>query len=91
MANRCSAVLRVDGYNQASAGPSANQGQMMGMSGRGGAIGTEGTANMGAPLMSENGAMVMYPEKSTNLNWHIYEMKFVFFKHFQKKLCIFRY
>nr|XP_020447593.1 paraspeckle component 1-like [Monopterus albus] len=46
-----------DGYNQASAGPSGNQGQMMGMSGRGGAIGPEGTANMGTPLMSENGAM----------------------------------
>lgn len=58
--NDCSAVLRVDGYNQASAGPSGNQGQMMGMSGRGGAIGPEGTANMGVPLMSENGAMVMY-------------------------------
>ncbi|KAM4560123.1 paraspeckle component 1 isoform 1-T1 [Odontesthes bonariensis] len=46
-----------DGYNQASAGPSGNQGQMMGMSGRGGAIGPEGTANIGTPLMSENGAM----------------------------------
>lgn len=60
MTNRCSIVLRVDGYNQASAGPSGNQGQMMGMSGRGGAIAPEGTANMGSPLMSENGAMVMY-------------------------------
>ncbi|KAG7241082.1 hypothetical protein INR49_026113 [Caranx melampygus] len=47
-----------DGYNQANAGPTGNQGQMMGMSGRGGAIGPEGTANMGTPLMSENGAMV---------------------------------
>uniref|UniRef100_A0A3Q0SLR5 Paraspeckle component 1 n=1 Tax=Amphilophus citrinellus TaxID=61819 RepID=A0A3Q0SLR5_AMPCI len=45
------------GYNQASAGPSGNQGQMMGMSGRGGPIGPEGTAKMGTPLMSENGAM----------------------------------
>lgn len=33
---------------------------MMGMSGRGAAVGAEGTANMGTPLMSENGAMVMY-------------------------------
>uniref|UniRef100_A0A8D2ZIR7 RRM domain-containing protein n=1 Tax=Scophthalmus maximus TaxID=52904 RepID=A0A8D2ZIR7_SCOMX len=57
MTDRCSVVLRVDGYNQASAGPGGNQGQMMGMSGRGGAIGPEGNANMGAPLMSENGAM----------------------------------
>lgn len=58
--NQCSIVLHVDGYNQASAGPSGNQGQMMGMSGRGGPIGPEGTAKMGTPLMSENGAMVMY-------------------------------
>uniref|UniRef100_A0A3Q3J2Q8 RRM domain-containing protein n=1 Tax=Monopterus albus TaxID=43700 RepID=A0A3Q3J2Q8_MONAL len=50
-------TVHADGYNQASAGPSGNQGQMMGMSGRGGAIGPEGTANMGTPLMSENGAM----------------------------------
>uniref|UniRef100_A0A3B4WLB2 Paraspeckle component 1 n=1 Tax=Seriola lalandi dorsalis TaxID=1841481 RepID=A0A3B4WLB2_SERLL len=47
----------VNGYNQANAGPTGNQGQMMGMSGRGGAIGPEGTANMGTPLMPENGAM----------------------------------
>lgn len=73
--NRCSAVLRVDGYNQASAGSSGNQGQMMGMSGRGGAIGPEGTANMGTPLMSENGAMVMYPEDLTNINGLIFELK----------------
>lgn len=33
---------------------------MMGMSGRGAAVGAEGPANMGTPLMSENGAMVMY-------------------------------
>ncbi|KAM9766334.1 paraspeckle component 1 [Menidia menidia] len=46
-----------DGYNPASAGPPGNQAQMMGMSGRGAAIGPEGTANMGTPLMSENGAM----------------------------------
>nr|XP_046237931.1 paraspeckle component 1 isoform X2 [Scatophagus argus] len=46
-----------DGYNQVSPGPSGNQGQMMGMSGRGGAIGPEGTTNLGTPLMSENGAM----------------------------------
>lgn len=61
--NQCSVVLRVDGYNQASAGPSGNQGQMMGMSGRGGPTGPEGTAKVGTPLMSENGAMVMYIEK----------------------------
>ena len=60
MSNKCSIVLRVDGYNQASPGPSANQGQMMGMSGRGGPIGPEGTTNMGTALMSENGTMVMY-------------------------------
>lgn len=63
MTNQCSVVLRVDGYNQGSPGPSANQGQMMGMSGRGAAIGPEGTPNMGTPLMSENGAMVTYQEK----------------------------
>uniref|UniRef100_A0A3Q2FM86 RRM domain-containing protein n=1 Tax=Cyprinodon variegatus TaxID=28743 RepID=A0A3Q2FM86_CYPVA len=45
------------GFNQASAGPSGNQGQMMGVSGRGGAIAPEGATNMGTPLMSENGAM----------------------------------
>ncbi|XP_026157263.1 paraspeckle component 1 isoform X5 [Mastacembelus armatus] len=50
------AINMGDGYNQASAGPSGNQGQMMGMSGRAGAIGPEGTANMGTPVMSENGA-----------------------------------
>ncbi|XP_058468291.1 paraspeckle component 1 isoform X2 [Solea solea] len=57
---------RGDGYNQASAAPGANQGanqgahqgtQMMGMSGRGGAIGPEGSPNMGVQLMPENGAM----------------------------------
>lgn len=69
MTNRCSVVLRVDGYNQASAGPAGNQGQMMAMSGRGGVIGPEGTANMGTPLMSENGAMVTYQDpKSQTLN-----------------------
>ncbi|XP_047211522.1 paraspeckle component 1 [Girardinichthys multiradiatus] len=46
-----------DGFNQASAGPTGNQGQMMGVSGRGGAITPEGASNMGTPLMSENGAM----------------------------------
>uniref|UniRef100_A0A1A8JM74 Paraspeckle component 1 n=1 Tax=Nothobranchius kuhntae TaxID=321403 RepID=A0A1A8JM74_NOTKU len=46
-----------DGYSQTSAGPSVNQGQMMGISGRGGAIGPEGTPPLGTPLMSENGAM----------------------------------
>ncbi|XP_070711689.1 paraspeckle component 1 [Pempheris klunzingeri] len=51
------AINMGDGFNQASPGPSGNQGQMMGMSGRGAAIGPEGTANMGTPLMSENGAM----------------------------------
>ncbi|XP_024865828.1 paraspeckle component 1 [Kryptolebias marmoratus] len=51
------AVNMGDGYNPASAGPSGNQGQMMGVSGRGGAVGPEGTANMGTPLMSENGSM----------------------------------
>lgn len=61
MTRRRSVVLRVDGYNQASPGPSGNQGQMMGMSGRGGPIPPEGTANLGTPLMSENGAMVTYP------------------------------
>uniref|UniRef100_A0A8C2WLQ1 Paraspeckle component 1 n=1 Tax=Cyclopterus lumpus TaxID=8103 RepID=A0A8C2WLQ1_CYCLU len=51
------AINMGDGFNQGSPGPGGNQGQMMGMSGRGGAIGPEGTANMGTPLMSENGAM----------------------------------
>ena len=72
MTNRCSVVLRVDGYNQASAGPGANQGQMMGMSGRGGAIGPEGTANMGSPLMSDNGAMVMYLGKIIKFTAQLY-------------------
>lgn len=63
MTNQCSVVLGVDGYNQASPGPSGNQGQMMGMSGRGGPIAPEGTTNMGTPLMSENGTMVMYQKK----------------------------
>lgn len=60
MTNQCSAVLRVDAFNQASPGPSGNQGQMMALSARGGAIGPEGTPNMGTPGMSENGATVMY-------------------------------
>ncbi|CAJ1087037.1 paraspeckle component 1 [Xyrichtys novacula] len=51
------AINMGDGFNRASPGPSANQGQMMGMSARGGPVGPEGTANMGTPLMSENGAM----------------------------------
>ncbi|XP_061571691.1 paraspeckle component 1 isoform X2 [Cololabis saira] len=51
------AINMGDGYNQAPAGPSANQGQMMGLSARGGAVGPEGTANMGTPVMTENGAM----------------------------------
>lgn len=63
MTHQCSVVLGVDGFNQGSPGPSGNQGQMMGMSGRGGAVGPEGTTNVGTPLMSENGAMVMYQEK----------------------------
>ncbi|KAF6733338.1 Paraspeckle component 1 [Oryzias melastigma] len=46
-----------DGYNQASSGSASNQTQMMGVSGRGAAIGAEGASNMGAPMMSENGAM----------------------------------
>lgn len=66
MTKRCYVVLRVDGFNPASvAGASVNQGppQMMGigMSGRAGAMGPEGTPNMGAPnMMPDNGAMVMY-------------------------------
>lgn len=66
---RCYVVLRVDGFNPASvAGASVNQGppQMMGigMSGRAGAMGPEGTPNMGAPnMMPDNGAMVMYALK----------------------------
>lgn len=63
MPNQRSVVLRVDGFNQASPGPSANQGQMLGMSGRGGPIAPEGSTNMGTPMMSENGAMVMYQNK----------------------------
>lgn len=39
----------------------------MGVSGRGGAVGPEGTANIGTPLMPENGAMVMF---WLNLNFH---------------------
>lgn len=58
--NKCCVVLGVDGFNQASPGPSANQGQMMTMSGRGAPIGPEGSTNMGTPLMPENGAMVTY-------------------------------
>lgn len=68
MPNQCSVVLRVDGFNQASPGPSGNQGQMMGMSGRGGPIVPEGTPNMGTPMMSENGAMVMYQNNSLYLS-----------------------
>lgn len=60
MTNKCCAVLGVDGFNQASPGPSANQGQMMAMSGRGAPLGPEGSTNMGTPLMAENGAMVTY-------------------------------
>lgn len=78
LTNRCSDVLRVDGYNQASAGPSGNQGQMMGMSGRGGAIGPEGTANLGTPLMSENGAMVTYPEKFCRTYWKNFVKRITF-------------
>lgn len=58
--NKYCVVLGVDGFNQASPGPSANQGQMMAMSGRGAPIGPEGSTNMGTSLMAENGAMVMY-------------------------------
>lgn len=65
MTNSCPVVLRADGYNPGSAGPTGNQGQMMG--GRGAAVGPEGSANMGASLMSENGAMVMYLEKYMKL------------------------
>ncbi|XP_062302460.1 paraspeckle component 1 isoform X1 [Osmerus eperlanus] len=50
-----------DGFNPASVVGAGNQGppQMMGMgmNARGGAMGPEGTPNMGAPLMPENGAM----------------------------------
>lgn len=60
--NYCSVVLHKDGYNQASPGPGGNPGQIMGISGRRGPTGPEGTANMGTPLMSENGSMVMYPK-----------------------------
>lgn len=59
--NYWSVVLHVDGYNQASPGPGGNPGQMMGISGRRGPTGTEGTTNMGTPLMSDNGSMVIYP------------------------------
>lgn len=64
--NYCSVVLHVDGYNQASPGPGGNPGQMMVISGRRGPTGPEGTTNMGTPLMSENGSMVMYPKKRQN-------------------------
>lgn len=66
MTKSCSVVLRVDGFNPASAGAVGNQGpQMMGMgmSGRGAAIGPEGTPNLGTSMMSDNGAMVMYAQK----------------------------
>ncbi|KAM9828600.1 paraspeckle component 1 [Syngnathus typhle] len=46
------AINMADGFNQAPTGPSANQGQMMNMGGRGNAIIPEATANM-----SENGNM----------------------------------
>ena len=59
-------VLRVDGFNPASVAGAGNQGppQMMGMgmNARGGAMGPEGTPNMGAPLLPENGAMVTYAQ-----------------------------
>lgn len=60
--DKCCVVLGVDGFNQASPGPSTNQGQMMAMSGRGAPIGPEASANMGTQLMAENGAMVTYQE-----------------------------
>lgn len=53
----------------------------MGMSGRGGPTGPEGTAKMGTPLMSENGAMVMYIEKQRNVfpeeKFHLASKKFL--------------
>ncbi|XP_061546676.1 paraspeckle component 1 isoform X2 [Phycodurus eques] len=51
------AINMADGFNQAPPGPSANQGQMMSMGGRGTAISPVGTANMGPLLMSENANM----------------------------------
>lgn len=54
----------VDSYSPAVAG--ANQGpQMMGLgvTGRAGALGPDGAAGMGTPMMPDNGAMVMYPDK----------------------------
>ncbi|XP_026865944.2 paraspeckle component 1 isoform X1 [Electrophorus electricus] len=54
------AINMGDSFNPAAA-VSGNQGpsQMMGMgmSGRGGAMGPEGSSNMGAPLIADNGAM----------------------------------
>lgn len=60
MTNKRCVVLGADGFNRASPGPSANQGQMMAMSGRGAPVGPEGSTNMGTALMAENGAMVTY-------------------------------
>ncbi|XP_055764733.1 paraspeckle component 1-like isoform X1 [Salvelinus fontinalis] len=69
------AINMGDGFNPASvAGASVNQGppQMMGigMSGRAGAMGTEGTPNMGAPnMMPDNGAMLRtdrFPQVAPN-------------------------
>lgn len=57
--------MLVDGFNQVTAGPTGNQGQMIPVIGKGGAIAPEGTSNMGTPLMSENGAMVTYLKAST--------------------------
>uniref|UniRef100_A0A3Q3LA22 Paraspeckle component 1 n=1 Tax=Labrus bergylta TaxID=56723 RepID=A0A3Q3LA22_9LABR len=57
LTNQCFIVLGVDGFNQGSPGPAANPGQMMAVSGRGGAVGPDGNANVGSPMMSENGAM----------------------------------
>nr|XP_020489808.1 paraspeckle component 1 [Labrus bergylta] len=51
------AINMGDGFNQGSPGPAANPGQMMAVSGRGGAVGPDGNANVGSPMMSENGAM----------------------------------
>lgn len=61
--------LHADGYNQASPGPGGNQGQMMGISGRRGPSVSEGTPNMGTPLMSDSGSMVMY-QKITCYYWY---------------------
>ncbi|XP_061658278.1 paraspeckle component 1-like isoform X2 [Syngnathoides biaculeatus] len=46
-----------DGFNQAPAGPSTNQGQMLSMGGRSTTISPQGTANMGPLLVSENANM----------------------------------